>query len=102
MAARLHIGRRREALNEHLRGKRTKIRSSKYLTDVFDKSLFAPASESGSFFQLALGVFIPTRDGSDARSDLKAGRKAIPRHSRFWLDGASTALSFASCGMDGD
>ena len=40
----------REILGEHRRGKRTQIRSSKYLTDVFDKTVSIPVGEIGSFF----------------------------------------------------
>ena len=60
------------------------IRRKKYLTDVFDKSLSAPASAIGSFFQLTPGVFIPTREGKATRavtsSDLKAGGEATARY----------------------
>ncbi len=35
----------REILGQHRRGKRSKIRSSKYLTDVFDKTVFIPLGE---------------------------------------------------------
>jgi putative transposase len=72
------------------------IRQNKFLTDVFDKSLSAPASAIGSFFQLTPGVFIPTREGEATRtatsSDLKAGGEATARCSRFWLDGAHGAI----------
>ena len=40
----------REILGEHRRGKRTQIRSSKYLTDVFDKTFSKPHGEIVSVF----------------------------------------------------
>ncbi len=40
----------REILGEHQRGKRTEIRSSKYVMDVFDKTVSIPVGEIGSFF----------------------------------------------------
>ena len=33
---------------------------------------------------------------------VKPGRRATVRHALLGLEGANTALSFASCGMDGD
>ena len=40
----------RDILGEHRRGKRTIIRSSKYLTDVFDKTFSKPHGEIVSVF----------------------------------------------------
>jgi putative transposase len=73
-----------------------RIRQSQYLTDVFDKGRSAPMS-----WECALRRSAPAggRD-SVARSTVKAGRPAIARYARLGLDGASTSLSFAGCGMD--
>jgi transposase-like protein len=92
----------REFLEEHRHGKRTKLRSSKYLTDVFDKSV-SVAGLVISVFRLLSKRYVPL-DGREsvAHSEVKAGRRATARQARLGLDGASTSLSFASCGMDGD
>jgi hypothetical protein len=93
----------KEALGEHLDGDQCKIRSSKYLTDVFDKSLSVAGVEIVCFsaFFAKRSVPLDSRE-SVAGSEVKAGRQATARYARLGLDGASTALSLASCGMDGD
>jgi transposase-like protein len=73
-----------------------RIRQSQYLTDVFDKRRSAPMSWKRS---LRRSVRAGGRD-SVARSEVKAGLQATARYARLGLDGASTSLSFAGCGMD--
>jgi putative transposase len=76
-----------------------RIRKSQYLTDVFDKGGLVRM-----FWKLPLGrsfrAFCPT-DGREsvARSEVRAGRQTTARHARPGLDGASTSLSFAACGI---
>jgi DDE domain len=79
------------------------IRQIKYLTDVFDKSLSVAGVEIVCFsaFFAKRSVPLDSRE-SVAGSEVKAGRQATARYARLGLDGASTALSLASCGMDGD
>ncbi|RRI01516.1 hypothetical protein EH240_14580 [Mesorhizobium tamadayense] len=69
---------------------------SQSLTDVFDKGRSALGS-------VALRHSVPTggRD-SVARSKVRAGRQAIARYARLGLDGASTSLSFAATGWNGE
>lgn len=68
----------------------------KYLTDVFDKGPFCSDVRRCA---LTRSVLADGRD-SVARSEVRAGRQAIARYARLGLDGASTSLSFAGCGMD--
>lgn len=77
-----------------------RIRKSQYLTDVFDKGRSAPMSWKCAFWR-SLRRSVPT-DGREsvARSKVRAGRQATARHARLGLDGASTSLLFAACGMD--
>jgi transposase-like protein len=72
-----------------------RIRRSQYLTDVFDKGRSVPMS-----WKRALRRSVPAggRD-SVARSEVRAGRQATARYARLGLDGASTSLSFAVCGI---
>ena len=70
---------------------------------VFDKSLSVAGVEIVCFsaFFAKRSVPLDSRE-SVAGSEVKAGRQATARYARLGLDGASTALSLASCGMDGD
>jgi hypothetical protein len=81
---------------------RTKFWSSKYLTDVFDKSLSVLGVVIVSFSVFSRSALPLDSRESVARSEVEASRQATERHERLGLDGASAALSFASCGMDGD
>jgi len=92
----------KEALGEHSEGNRCNIRSSKYLTDVFDKSLSVPGVVI-VLFRFSLEALCPAGWQRKRRGQqVKPGRRAPVRHALLGLEGANTALSFAPCGMDGD
>jgi len=92
----------KEALGEHSEGNRCNIRSSKYLTDVFDKSLSVPGVVI-VLFRFSLEALCPAGCQRKRRGQqVKPGRRAPVRHALLGLEGANTALSFAPCGMDGD
>jgi len=75
-----------------------RIRKGQYLTDVFNKGRFAPMS-----WRCALRCSVPAEgQDSHARSEVRAGRQAIARYARHGLDGASTSLSFAATGWNGE
>ena len=92
----------KEALGEHPEGNQCEIRSSKYLTDVFDKSLSVPGVVIVSFPVFSQALCPAGWQRKRRGGQVKPGRRATVRHALLGLEGANTALSFASCGMDGD
>ena len=87
---------------ELYRGKRTKFWSSKHLTDVFDKCLSDLGVVIVSFSGFSQSALPLDSRESVARSEVEASRQATERNGQLGIDGASAALSFGSCGTDGD